>query len=174
VQQRARRHGIAGIYGIVGMVESVTYKIQRVLSGSNPTLSASLSLPSSLVPRPIAPTLRFVVSCLTLAFLTCAACWTRSDDPSAAAKAGAPTAKASPRADAGGEGSRIIATDDGLQAPASLAAGLRHVILENRGNQIHEAMFIWLPKGMSVGDYVAAVRVGPPSRKGRVTIPDLG
>ena len=39
-QSGARRHGIAGIYGICGILESVTYKIQRVLSGSNPTLSA--------------------------------------------------------------------------------------------------------------------------------------
>jgi hypothetical protein len=41
VQQRARRHGNAGIHGNVGSVESVTYRIYRVLSSSIPTLSAT-------------------------------------------------------------------------------------------------------------------------------------
>ena len=40
MRQRARRHGNAGIPGNVGILESVTYRIQRVLVGSNPTLSA--------------------------------------------------------------------------------------------------------------------------------------
>jgi hypothetical protein len=39
-QWRARRYGNAGVYGNGGIEESVTYRIQRVLSGSNPTLSA--------------------------------------------------------------------------------------------------------------------------------------
>jgi hypothetical protein len=39
-QSRARRHGIVGIYGNAGIVESVTYRIQRKLKGSNPILSA--------------------------------------------------------------------------------------------------------------------------------------
>jgi hypothetical protein len=39
-QSRARRHGIAGIYDNGGILESVTYRNQRVLLGSNPTLSA--------------------------------------------------------------------------------------------------------------------------------------
>jgi hypothetical protein len=34
-------HGNAGIHGIVGIVESVSYRIYRVPSGSNPTLSAN-------------------------------------------------------------------------------------------------------------------------------------
>jgi hypothetical protein len=29
VQQRARKHGIPGVYGNPGMVESVTYRFQR-------------------------------------------------------------------------------------------------------------------------------------------------
>ena len=41
VQPGARRHGIAGVYGNVGTLKSATYRIQRVLSGSNPTLSDS-------------------------------------------------------------------------------------------------------------------------------------
>jgi hypothetical protein len=42
VQQRARRHGIAGIHGNRGNMESVTYRIYEILLGSNPTLSESL------------------------------------------------------------------------------------------------------------------------------------
>jgi hypothetical protein len=41
VQSGARRHGIVGIYGNGGNVESATYRIQRVMWGSNPTLSDS-------------------------------------------------------------------------------------------------------------------------------------
>src|SRR3954465_13718713 len=55
---------------------------------------------------------------------------------------------------------RIVATDAGFEAPAGLAAGLRHVILENRGSEIHEAMLVKLPKGMSAEDYSAAVKKG--------------
>jgi hypothetical protein len=43
VQSGARRDGIAGIYGIPGNVESATYRIYRVVAGSNPTLSANNS-----------------------------------------------------------------------------------------------------------------------------------
>jgi hypothetical protein len=41
VQWRARRHGDAGVPGIDGNVDSVSYRIQRRDSGSNPTLSAN-------------------------------------------------------------------------------------------------------------------------------------
>ena len=43
VQSGARSHGIHGVYGNGGNVESATYRNQRVLSGSNPTLSANMS-----------------------------------------------------------------------------------------------------------------------------------
>src|SRR2546423_2483370 len=55
---------------------------------------------------------------------------------------------------------RIIAKDTGFEAPAGVAAGLRHVIFENRGSEIHEAMLVKLPKGMSANDYMAAVKAG--------------
>ena len=55
---------------------------------------------------------------------------------------------------------RIVPTDAGFDAPDALAAGMRHVILENRGSEIHEAMLVKLPKGMSAEDYVAAVKKG--------------
>ncbi len=55
---------------------------------------------------------------------------------------------------------RIIATDAGFQAPDNMPAGLRHVVMENRGSMIHEAMLVKLPKGMTPDDYVAAVRKG--------------
>ena len=55
---------------------------------------------------------------------------------------------------------RIIATDAGFDAPDTVPAGLRHIVFENHGSEIHEAMFVKLPQGMSVVDYVSAVRSG--------------
>jgi hypothetical protein len=55
---------------------------------------------------------------------------------------------------------RIIATDAGFEAPERMAAGLRHVVLENHGSEIHESMLVKLPKGMSAENYVAAVKKG--------------
>jgi hypothetical protein len=55
---------------------------------------------------------------------------------------------------------RIIATDSGFDAPDHVAAGFRHIIFENRGSEIHEAMLVKLPGGMSASDYVAAVKRG--------------
>jgi hypothetical protein len=61
---------------------------------------------------------------------------------------------------------RIIATDAGFDAPNGVAAGLRHIVFENRGTEIHEAMLVKLPKGMSANDYVAAVKSGSLFPKG--------
>src|SRR6476620_3999027 len=55
---------------------------------------------------------------------------------------------------------RIIATDGGFEAPGRLAAGLRHIVFENHGTQIHESMLVKLPQGMTADDYVAAVKKG--------------
>ncbi len=55
---------------------------------------------------------------------------------------------------------RIIATDAGFEAPDGVAAGLRLIVFENHGSQIHESMLVKLPKGMSVESYVAAVKKG--------------
>jgi len=58
---------------------------------------------------------------------------------------------------------RIVATDAGFEAPATVAAGLRHIVFENRGREIHEAMLVKLPEGpegMTAADYVAAVKKG--------------
>ena len=55
---------------------------------------------------------------------------------------------------------RIIATDAGFEAPDSVPAGIRHISYENHGSEIHEAMLVKLPQGMTAGDYVAAVRAG--------------
>lgn len=55
---------------------------------------------------------------------------------------------------------RIIATDAGFEAPHGVAAGLRHIVFENRGSEIHEAMLVKLPKGMRADDYAAAVKGG--------------
>lgn len=55
---------------------------------------------------------------------------------------------------------RIIATDAGFDAPDRIAAGLRHVVFENHGSEIHECMLVKLPPRMSAEDYVAAVKNG--------------
>ena len=54
----------------------------------------------------------------------------------------------------------IVATDRGFEAPASVPAGLRHILFENRGKEIHEGMLVKLPAGMSAEGYVAAVKAG--------------
>lgn len=61
---------------------------------------------------------------------------------------------------------RIVATDAGFQAPDTLAAGLRHIVFENRGSEIHEGMLVKLPKGMSADEYVATVKKGSLFPKG--------
>ena len=61
---------------------------------------------------------------------------------------------------AGAEAVRIVATDDGLEAPKTMHPGMRHVIFENRGKQIHEAMFMKLPAGMSVEDFKGQINEG--------------
>lgn len=55
---------------------------------------------------------------------------------------------------------RIIAIDRAYEAPQGVAAGLRHIVFENRGSEIHEAMFVKLPPGMTAEAYVAAVKSG--------------
>lgn len=55
---------------------------------------------------------------------------------------------------------RIVATDTGFEAPDAVPAGLRHIVYENHGLEIHEAMLVKLPQGMGANDYVAAVRAG--------------
>jgi hypothetical protein len=55
---------------------------------------------------------------------------------------------------------RIIATDAGFEAPDRIASGLRHIVFENHGSEIHESMLVKLPPGMSAEDYVAAVKKG--------------
>lgn len=55
---------------------------------------------------------------------------------------------------------RIVATDEGYDAPDRLSAGLRHVVFENHGHEIHEAMFVKLGSGMTPEDYVNAVKAG--------------
>ena len=55
---------------------------------------------------------------------------------------------------------RIVATDAGFDAPDKVPAGLRHIVYENHGAEIHEAMLIKLPQGMSPAGYVAAAHGG--------------
>ncbi|MFL6529205.1 MAG: hypothetical protein ACJ8KX_01920 [Chthoniobacterales bacterium] len=61
---------------------------------------------------------------------------------------------------------RIIATDVGFEAPKSVPSGLRHIMYENHGSQIHEAMLVKLPQGTSAEDYVAEVKKGSLFPKG--------
>jgi hypothetical protein len=55
---------------------------------------------------------------------------------------------------------KITATDQGFEAPASVAAGMRHVVFENHGKHIHEVMFVKLPEGMDAAGYLAQVNSG--------------
>lgn len=55
---------------------------------------------------------------------------------------------------------RIIATDAGFEAPDSVPAGMRHIVYENHGTEIHECMLVKLPDGMSPNDYLAEVKRG--------------
>jgi hypothetical protein len=69
---------------------------------------------------------------------------------------------------------RIIATDQGFEAPASIDAGMRHVLFENRGREIHEFMFVKLPHGMSAADYAAQVKAGELFPKGALDYSGAG
>jgi hypothetical protein len=69
---------------------------------------------------------------------------------------------------------RIVAKDAGFEAPDKLAAGLRHIVFENRGTEIHEGMLVKLPKGMSADDYVTAVKKGSLFPEGALDYSGLG
>jgi len=63
---------------------------------------------------------------------------------------------------------RIVATDAGFEAPEHVPSGMRHIVFENHGSEIHEGMLVKLPQGMSPNDYVAAVKRGALFPKGAV------
>jgi len=69
---------------------------------------------------------------------------------------------------------RIVATDAGFDAPERVASGLRHIVFENHGSEIHEAMLVKVPPGMSPSDYVTAVKRGELFPKGAVDCSGLG
>jgi len=69
---------------------------------------------------------------------------------------------------------RIIADDAGLQAPAKIGSGTRHILFENHGKEIHEAMFVKLPKGMTAAGYLAQVRAGELFPKGALDYSGAG
>jgi len=83
-----------------------------------------------------------------------------------AAVAGADTRKA--------ESFLIVATDRGFEAPIRMSAGLRHIVFENRGSKIHEAMLVKLAAGQSADDYVAAVKGGALFPKGALDYSGAG
>lgn len=55
---------------------------------------------------------------------------------------------------------RIVATDAGFEAPERIPAGLRHIVFENHGSAVHEAMLVKLPQAMDADQYAAAVKRG--------------
>ena len=61
---------------------------------------------------------------------------------------------------------RIVATDSGFLADGTMSAGMRHISFENRSTQIHEAMLVKLPPGMTAGDYQQALHAGELFPKG--------
>src|SRR6185437_5079766 len=87
------------------------------------------------------------VVAFVLSFVACACAAPSSAEPAAGVQTPTPPFK-------------IIATDSGFEAPVTLSAGLRHIVLENHGSQIHEAMLVKLPDGMSPVAYVDQVRQG--------------
>jgi hypothetical protein len=54
----------------------------------------------------------------------------------------------------------IVATDAAFEAPTKVPAGLRHILFENRGMEIHESMLVKLAPGMTPEGYVAQVKAG--------------
>ena len=69
---------------------------------------------------------------------------------------------------------RIVATDIGFNAPERVASGMRHIVFENHGSEIHEAMLVKLPPEMSPDDYTAALKRGALFPKGAVDYSGLG
>jgi len=55
---------------------------------------------------------------------------------------------------------RIVETDQGFEAPQSVSAGLRHLVYENHGKEVHEAMFVRLDPGTSADDFIAQLNAG--------------
>ena len=55
---------------------------------------------------------------------------------------------------------QIVATDAGFDAPDKVPSGVRHIVYTNHGSEIHEAMLIKLPQGMTPAGYVAAAHGG--------------
>jgi hypothetical protein len=54
----------------------------------------------------------------------------------------------------------IIASKDGLLSPDTILSGMSHIVFRNTDTEIHEAMFIRLPTGMSGEDYIGKVKEG--------------
>ena len=98
-------------------------------------------------------TVRAFSTIAAAAFVVCAGCEMKTVDPSVST----PSVVAAP---VSGAPFRIIATDGGFEAPDSILAGLRHIVFENKGTEVHEAMLVKLPDGMGAADYVAAVKAG--------------
>jgi uncharacterized cupredoxin-like copper-binding protein len=68
----------------------------------------------------------------------------------------------------------IVATDNAFDAPAKISAGMRHILFDNHGHEIHEVMFVRLPKGMTAADYVAQVKAGELFPKGALDYSGAG
>ena len=51
----------------------------------------------------------------------------------------------------------IVANDKGFDAPAKISAGMRHILFDNHGHDIHEVMFVKLPKGMTAAEHLTQV-----------------
>jgi hypothetical protein len=95
--------------------------------------------------------MKAIVACV-LSFVACGCAWAGVSFAGPAAGVQATTRPAAPF--------KIIATDSGFEAPATLSAGLRHIVFENRGSTIHEAMLVKLPDGMTPAAYVDRIRHG--------------
>jgi hypothetical protein len=69
---------------------------------------------------------------------------------------------------------RIVATDERPPTPLRLAAGMRHIRYVNPTAKVHECMLVLLPEGMTVDDFVAAVKRGEDFPKGALDYSGVG
>jgi hypothetical protein len=58
--------------------------------------------------------------------------------------------------------------------PLKISAGTRHILFDHHGHDIHEVMFVKLPKGMTAADYVAQVKAGELFPKGALDYSGAG
>ena len=65
---------------------------------------------------------------------------------------------------------QIVALDRAFEAPQGIAAGMRHIIFENRGSEIHEAMCVQFAAGHERRPTWSAVKSGALFPQGAIVL----